>query len=224
MLTRHPPLVASAGRSWLRCRGDTLRRTPASRASRASRHIAAMEHAAHAMGTVGRVSTEAFNPAATCAPGISRTSRPTSARSYYRETPRPDGTLLREYEIFAVDREIEIAPGMFFPAWTYNGQVPGPDDPRHRRRSRQRHVPEPGLASAHDPLPRLASARDGRRRCPSSRCMPGEHVRLRVRRRAVRPAPLSLPHRAAEAAHPQGPVRRVHHRSARRRVRRPTSS
>ena len=35
---------------------------------------------------------------------------------YYRESPRPDGTLLREYEIFAVDREIEIAPGMFFPA------------------------------------------------------------------------------------------------------------
>ena len=34
--------------------------------------------------------------------------------------------MLREYEIFAVDREIEIAPGMFFPAWTYNGQVPGP--------------------------------------------------------------------------------------------------
>jgi FtsP/CotA-like multicopper oxidase with cupredoxin domain len=25
-----------------------------------------------------------------------------------------------------VDREIEIAPGVFFPAWTYNGEVPGP--------------------------------------------------------------------------------------------------
>jgi FtsP/CotA-like multicopper oxidase with cupredoxin domain len=45
---------------------------------------------------------------------------------FYRETPRPDGSLLREYEVFAVDREIEIAPGIFFPAWTYNGQVPGP--------------------------------------------------------------------------------------------------
>ena len=38
----------------------------------------------------------------------------------------PDGSLLREYELVAVDREIEIAPGIFFPAWTYNGQVPGP--------------------------------------------------------------------------------------------------
>ncbi len=33
---------------------------------------------------------------------------------------------VREYELVAVDREIEIAPGVFFPAWTYNGTVPGP--------------------------------------------------------------------------------------------------
>lgn len=37
-----------------------------------------------------------------------------------------DGRTLREYEIVAYDREIEIAPGIFFPAWTYNGLVPGP--------------------------------------------------------------------------------------------------
>jgi FtsP/CotA-like multicopper oxidase with cupredoxin domain len=33
---------------------------------------------------------------------------------------------LREYELVATDREIEIAPNIFFPAWTYNGTVPGP--------------------------------------------------------------------------------------------------
>ena len=33
---------------------------------------------------------------------------------------------VREYAIRAVDKEIEIAPGVFFPAWTYNGTVPGP--------------------------------------------------------------------------------------------------
>ncbi|MFC3284591.1 multicopper oxidase domain-containing protein [Litchfieldella rifensis] len=38
----------------------------------------------------------------------------------------PDGQPLREYNIVAVDKEIEIAPGLFFPAWTYNGRVPGP--------------------------------------------------------------------------------------------------
>ena len=38
----------------------------------------------------------------------------------------PTGQRLREYEIFAGDKEIEIAPGIFFPAWTYNARVPGP--------------------------------------------------------------------------------------------------
>jgi len=38
----------------------------------------------------------------------------------------PDGRTLREYDIIAEDKEIEIAPGLMFPAWTYNGRVPGP--------------------------------------------------------------------------------------------------
>ena len=38
----------------------------------------------------------------------------------------PSGRVLREWEIFAVDKEIEIAPGVRYPAWTYNGRVPGP--------------------------------------------------------------------------------------------------
>ena len=33
---------------------------------------------------------------------------------------------IREYSLIATDRDIEIAPGVFFPAWTYNGTVPGP--------------------------------------------------------------------------------------------------
>jgi len=38
----------------------------------------------------------------------------------------PDGSTLRTFEVTAEDKEIEIAPGVFFPAWTYNGRVPGP--------------------------------------------------------------------------------------------------
>ncbi len=38
----------------------------------------------------------------------------------------PDGRKLRSFEITAIDKEIEIAPGVLFPAWTYNGRVPGP--------------------------------------------------------------------------------------------------
>jgi FtsP/CotA-like multicopper oxidase with cupredoxin domain len=37
-----------------------------------------------------------------------------------------DGHPIREYNVQAGDVEIEIAPGLFFPAWTYNGRVPGP--------------------------------------------------------------------------------------------------
>jgi FtsP/CotA-like multicopper oxidase with cupredoxin domain len=33
---------------------------------------------------------------------------------------------VREYDLVAVDREVEVAQGVFFPAWTYNGTVPGP--------------------------------------------------------------------------------------------------
>src|SRR6266540_7390128 len=40
-----------------------------------------------------------------------------------------EGTLsggVREWEIVAEDREIEVAPGVKYAAWTYNGRVPGP--------------------------------------------------------------------------------------------------
>jgi FtsP/CotA-like multicopper oxidase with cupredoxin domain len=85
-----------------------------------------MAHASHAMGTVGHVDTSAFDPSAFLR-AWNFSNLPTAERAkFYRETPRPDGTLLREYEFYSVDREIEIAPGVFFPAWAYNGQVPGP--------------------------------------------------------------------------------------------------
>jgi FtsP/CotA-like multicopper oxidase with cupredoxin domain len=38
----------------------------------------------------------------------------------------PDGRTLRHYEITAEDKTIEVAPGVFFNAWTYDGRVPGP--------------------------------------------------------------------------------------------------
>lgn len=38
----------------------------------------------------------------------------------------PNGQTLREYEITAINKNIEILPGIEFPAWTYNGRIPGP--------------------------------------------------------------------------------------------------
>jgi len=38
----------------------------------------------------------------------------------------PNGRTLREFELVAAEKEIEVAPGVVFAAWTYNGRVPGP--------------------------------------------------------------------------------------------------
>jgi FtsP/CotA-like multicopper oxidase with cupredoxin domain len=42
------------------------------------------------------------------------------------ESTLDDGRTLREYEIVALNKDIELLPGTFYPAWTYNGRVPGP--------------------------------------------------------------------------------------------------
>jgi len=38
----------------------------------------------------------------------------------------PNRRTVRDYTIVASERDIEIAPGVFFPAWVFNGTVPGP--------------------------------------------------------------------------------------------------
>jgi FtsP/CotA-like multicopper oxidase with cupredoxin domain len=45
----------------------------------------------------------------------------------YGKTSRlPNGRTLREWELVAGDIEIEVAPGVKFPAWSYNNRIPGP--------------------------------------------------------------------------------------------------
>jgi FtsP/CotA-like multicopper oxidase with cupredoxin domain len=36
------------------------------------------------------------------------------------------GRVLREWTLYAADQELEVAPGVRFPAWTFNQRVPGP--------------------------------------------------------------------------------------------------
>jgi FtsP/CotA-like multicopper oxidase with cupredoxin domain len=38
----------------------------------------------------------------------------------------PDGQTLHEYRVTAQEKSIEVVPGIRYPAWTYNGRVPGP--------------------------------------------------------------------------------------------------
>jgi FtsP/CotA-like multicopper oxidase with cupredoxin domain len=66
-------------------------------------------------GAVGDVSTADFDPVAYL-----------TAFDYGRSSRLSDGRTLRDYDIIATDKEVEVAPGVFFPAWTYNGRVPGP--------------------------------------------------------------------------------------------------
>jgi len=69
----------------------------------------------HRAAAMGSVSTDDFDPMAYL-----------TEFDYGRVSRTADGQTLREYDIVATDREIEVAPGVFFPAWTYNGRVPGP--------------------------------------------------------------------------------------------------
>ncbi|MEE8191590.1 MAG: multicopper oxidase domain-containing protein [Gemmatimonadales bacterium] len=66
-------------------------------------------------GTVGAVTRGSIDP-----------MRFLESFDYGAVSRLPSGQILREYEIRAVDREIEVAPGVMYLAWTYNGQVPGP--------------------------------------------------------------------------------------------------
>jgi FtsP/CotA-like multicopper oxidase with cupredoxin domain len=97
-----------------------------------ARAAAAQEHEGHAaapadkpsthpgheghVGTVGRVD-----------PKVNGFDPHTILRDFDHGTPRREnGRTVREWELLAQDKEIEVAPGVKFAAWTYNGRVPGP--------------------------------------------------------------------------------------------------
>jgi manganese oxidase len=93
-------------------------RTPgAAHAHAAEEAPAAMAGMAHGenSGLVGEVDLAAFDPTTFL-----------ETFDWGQESTDATGRTVREWEVYAADKEIEVAPGVFFPAWTYNGQVPGP--------------------------------------------------------------------------------------------------
>ncbi len=66
-------------------------------------------------GMVGDIDISRFDPMAF-----------TTSFDRGRLSTTPDGRRLREWDVVAIEKEIEVAPGIWYPAWTYNGQVPGP--------------------------------------------------------------------------------------------------
>ena len=61
---------------------------------------------------------------------------------------------VREYDLTALDHRIEVAQGVFFEAWSYNGSVPGPIIRATEDDLLRVNFTNARLASAHDPLPR----------------------------------------------------------------------
>ena len=76
------------------------------------------DHGHGAMGTVGTVSHNRFDPMDML-----------YDYDYGQVSKLSNGQTLREYEFRAVDLEVEIAPGVFFPAWVY-GSLTSPESQR----------------------------------------------------------------------------------------------
>jgi len=77
--------------------------------------LAAGHGSHHDMIAVGQLRRGSFDPTAFL-----------THFDYGRVSKLPSGQTLREYDMEATEFELEVAPGVFFPAWGYNGQVPGP--------------------------------------------------------------------------------------------------
>jgi FtsP/CotA-like multicopper oxidase with cupredoxin domain len=46
--------------------------------------------------------------------------------NYGKVSTTDNGTTLREFTIIAQDKNLEVSPGVFMDAWTFNGTIPGP--------------------------------------------------------------------------------------------------
>ena len=61
---------------------------------------------------------------------------------------------VHDVDLPIIDKDITVAEGFVVHAWTFGGQVPGPDDPRPPRRHGQRPPDQQGLDEPLDRLPR----------------------------------------------------------------------
>jgi FtsP/CotA-like multicopper oxidase with cupredoxin domain len=88
--------------------------TGASNQTAHAQHAAASGHAAFRGGTVDP-QVNGFDPAEL-------------VRDFDWGTTRrlASGRVVREWTLYAADQELEVAPGVRFPAWSFNQRVPGP--------------------------------------------------------------------------------------------------
>ena len=125
-------------------------------------------HASFASGRSVNHRANGFDPTEVCATSTAgKTKRLASGR------------LLREWTLVAQDKEIEVAPGVKYEAWTYNGRVPGPTLRAREGEKLRIRLVNSSEPPAHDPLPRHPPVADGRyagdRRAPGGgQIEPGE--------------------------------------------------
>ena len=112
LLIAAAPAVAAAPLAKLALAGTSEAATPPAHNGMA---MDGMEH--DGMGHAAMIGGEAPAPGG---------PRDLTARLYPpKSLPHKPGRI-REYTLAAVDRQIEVAKGVFFSAWTYGGTVPGP--------------------------------------------------------------------------------------------------
>ncbi|WP_026298031.1 multicopper oxidase domain-containing protein [Cohnella laeviribosi] len=67
-----------------------------------------------------------YNPGTEKTRGLEAAMKALTQFDYGKVSTRADGKTVREYELVAMDTEVEIAKGIKFAGWAYNGTIPGP--------------------------------------------------------------------------------------------------
>lgn len=81
---------------------------------------AAVKHQSH------QTMTHGYDPSTEMTRGLKAAIKALTEFDYGTATIRADGRTVREYVMVAMDTEVEIADGIVFPGWAYNGTIPGP--------------------------------------------------------------------------------------------------
>jgi FtsP/CotA-like multicopper oxidase with cupredoxin domain len=84
------------------------------------------EHAGHTAPAAHGGMQHGYNPGTEVTEGLKMARQALTNFNYGKVSKLPDGRTLREYEMTAIEKDIEIAKGVKFPAWTFNETVPGP--------------------------------------------------------------------------------------------------
>ncbi|OXS54925.1 copper oxidase [Cohnella sp. CIP 111063] len=70
--------------------------------------------------------THGYDPGTKMTNGLQAAIKSLTEFNYGKTSTGSDGRTVREYELVAMDTELEIAEGIKFPGWAYNDSIPGP--------------------------------------------------------------------------------------------------